>query len=118
MPLTPKTSQEDLPEETAHTYKLKLKDTLRQRIQEETARYYHEFYKDIRSAVNDVKVAKLKGEDEQGQMLMNLSCLCGEGIADKLGEQLEKISSIRGFSVRFIGPKPPYSFVGAQIEVK
>jgi len=28
-----------------------------------------------------------------------------------LGDELEKINNLKGFSVRFTGPWPPYSFV-------
>lgn len=44
-------------------------------------------------------------------MLLNLSCLVSKGKVDSLGEELEKINNMEGFSVRFTGPWSPYSFV-------
>ena len=44
-------------------------------------------------------------------MLMNLSCLLAREGSKKLGGELEKIDSREGYSVRFTGPWPAYSFV-------
>jgi len=42
---------------------------------------------------------------------MNLSCLITINGSRSLGDELEKINVLEGFSVRFTGPWPPYSFV-------
>jgi hypothetical protein len=34
---------------------------------------------------------------------------------DSLGEELEKINNMDGFSVHFSGPWPPYSFVAKAV---
>ena len=52
-----------------------------------------------------------KTEDENKQMLMNLSCLLTKDGSRRLGDELEKIASVEGFFVRYTGPWPPYSFV-------
>jgi hypothetical protein len=44
---------------------------------------------------------------------MNLSCLVDGDKSKDLGEELEAIDKMEGFSVRFTGPWPPYSFVSA-----
>jgi len=52
-----------------------------------------------------------KGLEKGKVILLNLSCLVAKGKVDSLGEELEKIDNMEGFSVRFTGPWPPYSFV-------
>ena len=42
---------------------------------------------------------------------MNLSCLLTKDGSRELGDELEKIDAMEGFSVRYTGPWPPYSFV-------
>jgi hypothetical protein len=59
-------------------------------------------------------VEKTKKMDEEKQMLVNLSCLVDMERYKALGEELEKIEQMDGFSVRFTGPWPPYSFVSAR----
>ena len=46
-------------------------------------------------------------------MIMNLSCLVAREKYLELGEELGSINGMAGFSVRFTGPWPPYSFVGS-----
>ena len=98
------------PKGTAYMYKQKLEKLIRGKLEKEAERYFKEFYEKIKPCTNEVKIEKLKKENEPRQMLMNLSCLAGED--DKiLGDELEKINNREGFFVRFTGPWPPYSFV-------
>ncbi|MFQ6066907.1 MAG: gas vesicle protein GvpL [bacterium] len=98
------------PKGMAYMYKQKLEKLIRGKLEKEGESCFKEFYETIKHCTDEVKVEKLKKEDEPRQMLMNLSCL-----ADKddrtLGYELEKINDREGFSVRFTGPWPPYSFV-------
>jgi len=98
------------PKGVAYMYKQKLEKLIRGKLEKEAERCFKEFYETIKHCTDEVKVEKLKKEDEPRQMLMNLSCL-----ADKddrtLGGELEKFNNREGFFVRFIGPWPPYSFV-------
>ena len=55
---------------------------------------------------------KTKKAEHGLQMIMNLSCLVYKDSHTELGEELGKINQLEGFSVRFTGPWPPYSFVG------
>jgi hypothetical protein len=45
------------------------------------------------------------------QMLLNMSCLVRKDNVEGLGSKLSQIKD-EGYSVRFTGPWPPYSFVG------
>ncbi|TET10942.1 GvpL/GvpF family gas vesicle protein, partial [Candidatus Aerophobetes bacterium] len=95
---------------TAYMYKQKLEKLIRGKLGKEGERCFKEFYEMIKGCTDEVKVGKLRKENEPRQMLMNLACL-----ADKddrtLGYELEKINDREGFFVRFTGPWPPYSFV-------
>ncbi|HEX7474725.1 MAG TPA: GvpL/GvpF family gas vesicle protein, partial [Dehalococcoidales bacterium] len=53
--------------------------------------------------------------DSDEVMLLNLSCLVAKDKVAGLGEELEKINNMEGFSVHFSGPWPPYSFVARPI---
>ncbi len=72
---------------------------------------FKEFYNQIRRHVDDLRVEKAKKTDNDLQMLANLSCLMDKDKSTLLGDELEQIDEMEGFSVRFTGPWPPYSFV-------
>jgi len=95
----------------AYMYKQKLENLLKKEMEKEADRYFKDFYEQIRRCVDQIKVEKTKKLEEDKQMLLNLSCLLFKGKSKILGEELEKIDHLKGFSVRFTGPWPPYSFV-------
>ena len=100
------------PKGIAYMYRQKLEALLKKEIEERADRYFKEFYGKITPHADDVHVEKTKKtEDEDKQMLLNLSCLLPKEGSKGLGEELEKIDAIEGFSVRYTGPWPPYSFV-------
>ena len=100
------------PKGIAYMYRQKLEALLKKEIEERADRYFKEFYGKITPHVDDVHVEKTKKtEDEDKQMLLNLSCLLPKEGSKGLGEELEKIEALEGFSVRYTGPWPPYSFV-------
>jgi len=68
---------------------------------------FKDFFNRIKIVADDVRVDKVKSSD----MLMNLSCLVHKGRIGELGTELGIIDDMEGFSVRFTGPWPPYSFV-------
>ena len=95
----------------AYMYKQKLENLLKKELEKEADRFFKVFYDQIKSCVDQIKVEKTKKLEEDKQMLLNLSCLLFKGKSKILGEELEKINHLKGFSVRFTGPWPPYSFV-------
>ena len=100
------------PKGVAYMYRQKLEALLRKELEERADRYFKEFYGKITPHVDDVHVEKTKKtEDEDKQMLLNLSCLLPKEGSKGLGEELEQIEALEGFSVRYTGPWPPYSFV-------
>ncbi len=96
----------------AYLYKQKLENALKRDLESKADQCFRDFYQRIRRHVDDIVVEKTKQGDENTQMVMNLSCLLPRNKSTELGEELENINSIDGFSVRFTGPWPPYSFVG------
>ena len=100
------------PKGIAYMYRQKLEALLRKEIEDRADRYFKEFYEKITPHTDDIRVEKTKKtEDEDKQMLLNLSCLLPKEGSKELGEELEKIDALEGFSVRYTGPWPPYSFV-------
>ena len=95
----------------AYMYKQKLENLLKKELEKEADRYFKVFYEQIKRCVDQIKVEKTKKNEEDKQMLLNLSCLLFKGKSKILGEELEKINHLKGFFVRFTGPWPPYSFV-------
>jgi hypothetical protein len=100
------------PRGLAYMYRQKLEDALRKEMEKQANRYFKEFYDRVKPYLDVLHVEKTKKTvDENKQMLMNLSCLLPKCGSERLGDELEKIDSMEGFSVRYTGPWPPYSFV-------
>ena len=94
----------------AYMYMQKLENLLKKEMEKKADRCFNDFYEQITGCVEQIKVEKTKKTKEDKQMLLNLSCLLLKGKSKILGEALEKIDHLKGFSVRFTGPWPPYSF--------
>jgi len=101
------------PAGAAYLYEEKLKSLVRKEMEKRADNYFKQFYREIRSEVDDMKVDRAKKTDNNLQMIMNLSCLVIKEEAKGLGEVLDGLDSREGVCVRFTGPWPPYSFVGA-----
>lgn len=97
---------------TAYLHRQRLDSLLRQGTLERARACYIELYERIRPYVDDVRVGKTRKAEAGSQMIVNLSCLVHRDNYARLGEELDAISRRPGFSVRFTGPWPPYSFVG------
>ena len=95
---------------SAYMYRQKLERELKKKLEEKATESFNKFYDSIRDCVDDIRVERTKRSEEL-QMLANFSCLATPEQSERLGEELEKIDSAEGFSVRFTGPWPPYSFV-------
>lgn len=95
----------------AYMYRQKLENLMRKQLEAKAEEYSKEFYEQVKGCVDEIKVEKTKKPEEERQMLMNLSCLLPKEKSQVLGDELVKINSLDGFSVRFTGPWPPYSFV-------
>jgi hypothetical protein len=95
---------------TAYLLRQKLETLLKSRLEIAADAYFKEFYRVIKLETEDIRVEKIKKLEPPRQMLMNLSCLLSKERVSRLGHELDKISEIQGFFVRFTGPWPPYSF--------
>ena len=100
------------PRGLAHVIQQKLAKAVREGVEKRADTLAQDFYARVRRCVDDVRVEKLRKDDSGMQMLLNLSCLMPDGAKD-LGRELDEIEDTPGVSVRFTGPWPPYSFVGA-----
>jgi hypothetical protein len=95
----------------AYMYKQKLEKAVKAEMERLADEWFKDFYHKIKGHTEDIMVEKTKKLEKDKVMLLNLSCLVAKGKVDSLGEELEKINNMEGFSVRFTGPWPPYSFV-------
>ena len=96
----------------AYMYKQKLEIAIKKEMESRMDSYFRDFYGRIKKHVEETRVEKTKRTDEKDrQMIMNLSCLVANDTYKALGVVLEEIDKEEGFSVRFTGPWPAYSFV-------
>ena len=101
----------------AYMYKQKLEKAAKAEMERLAEDWFRDFYKRIKKYTDDIMVEKTKKIDKDKVMLINLSCLVAKEKVESLGKELEEINNMEGFSVRFTGPWPPYSFVSEPIEV-
>jgi vacuolar-type H+-ATPase subunit H len=100
------------PRGLAYMYRQRLENLIKREMESKADECFKDFYTRIRKHADDVRVEKTKTAEHGLQMIMNLSCLIYKDRHTELGEELDKINQLEGFSVRFTGPWPPYSFVG------
>ncbi|MDO8715925.1 MAG: GvpL/GvpF family gas vesicle protein, partial [Dehalococcoidales bacterium] len=115
-----KTIREELPKKSpgiAYIYKQKLEKTIKADMERFADSWFKDFYNRVNKHVDNVIVEKTRklDNDKVKVMLLNLSCLVAKEKVDSLGEELEIINNMEGFSVHFSGPWPPYSFVAKPI---
>ncbi len=94
----------------AYVYKRRIEKAVREQMERRAEQHFKDFYGVIVNQADDIKVEKLK-RDKEKTMFMNLSCLVLNEKVNGLGNELERIDNMEGFSVRFTGPRAPYSFV-------
>jgi uncharacterized protein YajQ (UPF0234 family) len=99
------------PRGLAYMYRQRLENLIKREMEGKAGECFKDFYARIRKYVDDVRIEKTKKGEGDLQMIMNLSCLIYEDRYTELGEELDKINRLEGFSVCFTGPWPPYSFV-------
>jgi len=93
----------------AYLYEQKLQGALKKEMEKKADEYFKNFYERIKKHACDIRVEKVKREKDM-QMLMNLSALIKNDKLETLGRELGEIKETQGFSVRFTGPWPPYTF--------
>ena len=101
------------PRGLAYMYRQKLENLIKKGMETKADECFKDFYLRIRKHAHDLHVEKTKNTEPGWQMILNLSCLVHKDKCRELGEELDSINQLKGFSVRFTGPWPPYSFVGS-----
>jgi len=99
----------------AYMYRQKLEKAAKAEMEKLADEWFKEFYSNIKKHTEDIVVEKTKKLEKDKVMLLNLSCLVSKEKVETLGEELEKIDNMEGFSVRFTGPWPPYSFAAKPV---
>jgi len=99
------------PKGLAYMYRQRLENLVKHEMESKADEYVTIFYNRIRKQVDDIRVEKAKKAENDLQMILNLTCLVYKDKYIELGEALDRINQMEGFSVRFTGPWPPYGFV-------
>ena len=113
-----KTIREELAKKSpgiAYIYKQKLDKAIKADMERLADSWFKNFYNRINKHADSIVVEKNRKLDKDQVMLLNLSCLVAKEKVESLGEELEIINNMEGFSVHFSGPWPPYSFVAKPI---
>jgi len=100
------------PRGAAYLLRQKVESVLRREMETRASDSFRDFYQRIKQHGCDIKVERARKVTGGKQMIMNLSCLAYRERSSELGKELEGIDRMDGFSVRFTGPWPPYSFAG------
>lgn len=95
----------------AYMYRQKLEKMLKGEMDKLADRWFKDFYSRVGKYASNTVVERTRKPNGDKKMLLNLSCLVPKENVDSLGEELEEINKMDGFSVHFSGPWPPYSFV-------
>lgn len=95
---------------TAYLYHQRLEKALQRELEHQSISLFREFYEKIREYVDGIIVEKIKSSESDQQMILNVSCLASKDQEAKLGDFLDELEK-RGYSIRFTGPWPAYSFV-------
>ncbi len=98
------------PRGAAYMHHQKLEAMLRRGIEARVAEEYKTCYASISRWADSIQVEKLKPGGGHLQMLVSLSCLVSAERYPGLAEELVRIGATEGFSIRLVGPMPPYSF--------
>lgn len=106
-----KKEAESKPEGTRYMYRQRLEKVAQEAIEDVGERYFREIYETINDISDDVRVERIKNQEDGLSMIVNLSCLVAKEKAEDLGLVAGEINARKGFEVRFTGPWPPYSFV-------
>jgi hypothetical protein len=99
----------------AYIYKQKLEKALKADVEKRMDVWFKEFFNQVSKHADDIVIEKNRKLDDDKVMLLNLSCLVAKEKVNSLGDELEKINKLEGFSVHFSGPWPPYTFVAKPI---
>lgn len=105
-----KEEMQSKPRGTAYMYRQRLERLLKKEMEAGASEEFKALYDRLRRVAENIRVDKIREAREGRQMLMNLSCLVSVGRYPDLETELDRISTKEGFSVRLVGPLPPYSF--------
>ena len=110
-----KRSLEGRPKGSAYLLRKRIEKTVKAQKDVEMRILANKLYKRIAELVDELRleqnVMDLPEKWKDRAMILNLSCLVQKQRVKAIGDLLGEINSKHGFTVRFTGPWPPYSFV-------
>lgn len=109
-------SFEGRPKGSAYLLRKRLEKMVKVRKEVEMRSMANKLYEEIAGLVDELRleqnVRDLPEKWKDKLMILNLSCLIQNDHRKTIGDLLGEINGNPGFTVRFTGPWPPYSFVG------
>jgi len=94
----------------AYMYRQKLELEVKRASEAKTVEEVKNLYERLSSLVDRIHVEKTRREEGGRRVLLDLSCLAPMQQSWTLPEELNRLPLAPGFSLRFTGPLPPYSF--------
>lgn len=98
------------PSGLAYLYRQELERLLRRETERRVRELFTAVYERVRSCAERVRVEKNKNDDSGLRMAVNLSCLVALERYPELKALADEVAGQEGYSVRLVGPLPPYSF--------
>lgn len=98
------------PRGAAYMYRQRLEAMVRRGVETRVAEEYQACYAGISRWADSIQVEKLGPGVGHIQTVVSLSCLVSAERYQGLAEELGRIGATEGFSIRLVGPMPPYSF--------
>lgn len=92
-------------------FELKTKDAISVEISILASRFGFKIREHVEELKIDTKIPQIPEKYKGKKLIVALSCLVHKDSVENLGEILDDINNLDGFSVRFTGPWAPFSFV-------
>ncbi|MBI2871842.1 MAG: GvpL/GvpF family gas vesicle protein [Chloroflexi bacterium] len=94
----------------AYMYRQRLERLLRSEMEARAEEESRDLYARLDRCVESIHIERAKRDQNERQMLMDLSCLVSAERYPELEAELKKVGQREGLYVRLTGPLPPYSF--------
>lgn len=95
---------------TAYLQRQALASALKRALEQRARADAQAFLDLVRGVVDDLRIERVKQAQGEMTMLLNLSCLVRDEEREAFAAALDSVAQREGYSVRRVGPLPPYSF--------
>lgn len=95
----------------AYLQRQRLDKAVEEAVRAAAAGHARRFLEAISVHCAETKVEEMAKTGQERHLVLKLACLVAAGEVEKVGEALDAIAAMPGFSVHFTGPWPPFAFV-------